>query len=75
MQHAFNADHHRGGALAMLIALTTSTDTQCGMTPGIQSGVSLARTSSATRIAMRIPPRLSGIPATVAAITSASAWV
>jgi len=34
-----------------------------------------ARAISATLIAMRMPPRLSGIPATVAAITSASAWV
>jgi hypothetical protein len=34
-----------------------------------------ARANSATLIAMRMPPRLLGMPATVAAITSASAWV
>lgn len=31
--------------------------------------------SAATRMTMRFPPRLSGIPATVAAITTASSWV
>lgn len=42
--------------------------THRGAAPGIQSGVSPARASSATWIAMRLPPRLSGIPATVAAV-------
>lgn len=52
-----------------------STGTQRGTAPGIQSGVNPARASSATRIAMRLPPIVSGSPATVAAITSASSWV
>ena len=54
----------------------TMIGTQWGAAPGVQSGVSPARASSATRIAMQdLSPRMSGIPATVAAITSASSWV